>query len=274
MTSSAPPPSPDVETLLEQLRARAADPDRRTDLRPGGLGSILGKLSLGGLRFGGGGAGPRRASTADVRAVEAALGAALPSFLVRVYTEVADGGFGPEEGLLPLARIEVETRRLRAGDELPRRRAWPPTMLPLVRLGVGWTCVDVATGAVLDWDPEDLTEWASAARFRESFTERAPSLEAWLGRWVTRKTAADRNKPSAAERKARWLVRAGSPANRAIMARKSVAMLATMSPAERAELGLPEEGWEQVVLDNYMGDAAEPRAQPGSDKRGGRDTPG
>jgi hypothetical protein len=117
--------------------------------------------------------------------------------------------------------------------------------------GPGWTCIDVATGAVIDWDPEDLMEWASAARIRESFTERSPSLEVWLGRWVTRKTAAERNKPSAAERKARWLARAGSPANRAIQARKAVAIAAHLSPAERAAMGLPEEGWEQVILDSY-----------------------
>ncbi|MEW6223017.1 MAG: SMI1/KNR4 family protein [Chloroflexota bacterium] len=258
MTAGQPAPPPDADTLLEQLRARAADPARRTDTRPGGLGAIVGKLSLGGLGFGrSGGGASRRASATDVKAAEEALGLTLPPFLVRVYTEVADGGFGPEEGLLPLARVVAETRRLLAGDPLPRRRRWPPTLLPLVQVGPGWTCVDAATGAVIDWDPEDLTEWASAARFRESFAERSPSLEAWLGRWVTRKTAAERNKPSAAERQARWLARAGSPANRAIAARKAVAMAAQLSPAERAEMGLPEEGWEQVIFDSYAGDAAE-----------------
>lgn len=260
MTSSQPAPPHDADALLEQLRVRAADPARRTDLRPGVLGAIVGRLSLGGLGFGRSGGGPRRASAADVRSAEEALDLALSPFLVRVYTEVADGGFGPEEGLLPLARVVAETRRLRAGDELPRRRTWPKTVLPLVKFAQGWTCLDAATGTVVDWDPEDLTEWASAARFRESFSERSPSLEAWLGRWVTRKTAADRNKPSAAERKKRWLARAGSPANRAIQARKSVAMIAKLSPADRAEMGLPDEGWEQVVLDNHMGEADDPRA--------------
>ena len=259
MTSSQPGPALDPEVLLEQLRARAADPARRTDLRPGGLGAILGKLSLGGLGFRRPGRGvPNRASSADVRTAEDALGLTLPPFLARVYVEVGDGGFGPEEGLLPLARVVAETQRLRTGDELPRRQRWPPTLLPLVRLAPGWICVDVGTGAVIDWDPEDLTEWANAARFRESFTERSPSVEAWLGRWVVRKTAADRNKPSVADRKARWLARAGSPAQRAIEGRKAVALLAKMSPAERAAMGLPEEGWEQVALSWFATDAGEP----------------
>ena len=119
MTAGQPAPPPGADTLVEQLRSRAADPARRTEIRPGGLGAIVGKLSLGGLGFGRGG-GPRPASPADVRAAEEALGLTLPPFIVRVYTEVADGGFGPEEGLLPLARVVAETRRLRAGDVLPR----------------------------------------------------------------------------------------------------------------------------------------------------------
>jgi hypothetical protein len=238
----------DLDVLLEQIRARASDPARRTDHQPGGIGGALGKvLGRGRLR--------RPASAGDVDATEVALGLTLPPVLVRIYTEVADGGFGPGEGLLSLAGIVAETRRLRSGDILPRKRSWPAPLLPVVRLEQGWTCVDTATGSVVDWDPEDLSEWASAARFRESFTERSPSVEAWLGRWVTKKIAADRNKPSARERKARMLAHAGSPAQRAIQGRKAVAMLAD-APVQRAELGLPEEGWEAVVLGWYGDDDA------------------
>lgn len=244
MKEREPAPATDPLPLLQRLEGRAADPARRTDHRPGGLGGLVGRLS----RFGRSSDRPRRASAIDVQAVEAALGVRLPQFLVRVYLEVADGGFGPEEGLLSLTRVVATTRRLRSGELLPRRRTWPKTLLPLVRLEQGWICVDVATGAVIDWDPEELTEWAKAARFRESFTERSPSLEAWLERWVTRKTAADRNKPSAKERKARLFAHAASPGQRAIRGRNAVAGLAQLSPAERAAMGLPEEGWEKIVM--------------------------
>jgi hypothetical protein len=238
----------DLDGLIEQLRARVSDPARRTDHQPGGVSGFVGKV------FGRGG---RRhpASAGDVGATEAALGLTLPAVVVRLYTEIADGGFGPGEGLLSLAAIVDETRRLRSGDVLPRKRTWPPTLIPVVRLEQGWTCVDTATGSVVDWDPEDLPEWASAARFRESFMERSPSVEAWLGRWVTKKIPADRNKPSVRERKARMLAHAGSPAQRAIQGRKAVAMLAE-APVQRAELGLPEEGWEAVVLGWYLDDDA------------------
>ena len=229
----------DSDALLERLRTRAADPDRRTDLGRHGF-------SLRGL-FGRGQDQPRPASLADLRSIETALELTFPPFLARVYTEVADGGFGPGSGLLSLAAVLKETRGLRAGDELPRRRRWPKTLVTLIPLDPGWTCVDTATGTVIDWDPEDLTEWASAERFRESFAERSPSLEAWLDRWVTRKTAADRNKLSAKERWKRIEARGRTPAGRAAQARTSLAALARLSPAERSGMGLPEEGWEEVV---------------------------
>lgn len=40
----------------------------------------------------------------DVEAVERLLGRALPELLRRVYTEVGDGGFGPDSGLVSLRR--------------------------------------------------------------------------------------------------------------------------------------------------------------------------
>ncbi len=230
---------PDADTLLEQLRTRATDPDRRTDVGPP-------RFSLRGL-FGGRAELSPPATPADLRSAERELEITFPPFLARLYTEVADGGFGPGSGLLPLAGLLKRTRILRIGEELPRRRRWPKPLVPLVQLDPGWTCVDLATGAVIDWDPLDLTEWASAERFRESFSERSPSLEAWLSRWVTRKTAADRNKPSAKERWKRIEARGRTPAARASQARKSMTAIAQMSAAERSEMGLPEEGWQEVV---------------------------
>ena len=240
----------DADALIERLRARAADPDRRTDVGRGGfsLRGLFGRRDE-----------PRRASVADVQAVEQALGIVFPPFLTRCYTEVADGGFGPGPGLLSLAGLRKAARTLRAGEELPRRRRWPPTLLPLVQLDPGWTCVDMEKGSVIDWDPEDLTEWASAERFRASFTERWPSLEAWLGRWVTRKTAADRHKRPAKERWKRIEARGRTPAARAAQARTSISAAAQLSADQRAELGLPDEGWEDVVRSWFVDEAEQQR---------------
>ena len=40
---------PDLEALIPRLRSRAADPERRTDVRPSELGASVATLDLGGL---------------------------------------------------------------------------------------------------------------------------------------------------------------------------------------------------------------------------------
>jgi hypothetical protein len=244
MTSFSAGPHADQEALLEQLRVRASDPLRRVDRTPGRLASFLHGAGLGGRRS-------RPASPAAVRAAEAQLELTLPPLLVRIYTEVADGGFGPEDGLLSLQGIVRETHRLRVGDELPRHRTWPATLIPLVRLDMGWICLDAASGVVIDWDFEDMTERMSEARFSATFSERSPTILAWLGRWVTRKSAADRSKPSGAEREARLAAHWARPERRAIERRKAIRLVSAMSSAERAGMGLPEEGWEDIVRGWY-----------------------
>jgi hypothetical protein len=181
----------------------------------------------------------KRATEADVRAAEQALDLTLPPLLARVYVEVSDGGFGPGGGLLSLDRIIRETRELRSGELLPRNRKWPPTYLPLVHLDPGWTCVDVETGAIVDWDPEEMTERMSEARFGETFSERHPSVEAWLGKWIAKSNAA-RNRPSAEERWARMAARAQSPEGQARQQRRTRMYLDQMSAEDRAKWGLDE----------------------------------
>ena len=67
----------------------------------------------------------------DIAAVEAQIGFALPALLVRVYTEIGDGGFGPGygmEGLRDAARIYVRYR----DDPYAGDWTWPVGMLPLL----------------------------------------------------------------------------------------------------------------------------------------------
>jgi hypothetical protein len=286
----------DADVLLQQLRARAADPERRTDVRPSVFESSVRSMSLGEIVSAGrsvfgdlmkvvqtnqAGLPPdaetlRRAEGFDrdmttpasapsltqatpdgVRAAEEALGVRLPSVLARAYVEVADGGFGPGGGLLPLEGIVRETHELRTGDLVPRNRAWPAAYLPLVHLDPGWTCVDVDTGAILDWDPEEMTERMTEARWQETFSERAPSVEAWLTNWVSSKTAADRNRPSAEERWARMAARAQSPEGQQRQMRKTRAHIDQMSPEDRAKWG----------LDQLMADLDEINARRADDDR-------
>jgi hypothetical protein len=107
-------------------------------------------------------------------------------------------------------------------------------LLPVTEREPGHYCVEVPGGRVLDWDPEDLREHSSEAIWQRSFSEAAPSVEAWLTTWVGSRTQAE----EMAEMMARSQVEE---------ARRSRAMIAAMTPEERAAMGLPEVGWERVV---------------------------
>ena len=175
----------DPDVLIDSLRRRAADAGRRTDVAPSQLTATVRTLDLGSLvsMLGGVAADlrgvvesnregrlnpaasaraealaaemstpapsvlPGPASAASIAAAEAALGLALPAFLKRAYGEVADGGFGPGTGLLPLAFVVTAYRQLRAPDGLlPRGRSWPSGLVPLVDADGGFDCVDADSG--------------------------------------------------------------------------------------------------------------------------------
>src|SRR6185369_472182 len=106
-----------MDDLVERLRERVADPKRRTDapqsITLSGPGGTLTTQfsSIAGLLAGRPGstrnpnvpeALPAPASKAALDAVEARLGAPLPALLRRLYADVANGGFGPGGGLLPI----------------------------------------------------------------------------------------------------------------------------------------------------------------------------
>jgi SMI1 / KNR4 family (SUKH-1) len=263
----------ELDDLIARLRARAADPQRRADVivdafsasvRTMDLGSLFGagrsaagslNRLLGEIRSTGGPSAESRAaadsiaaamstpasptlppatSETTVAAAETELGAALPAALRRAYLEVADGGFGPGGGLLALgAAVEVH-RAFRQESPGPRRTEWPAGLLPVVDMDPGYDCVDLSSGRVVAWDPEDLREHSGETAWQRSFSEIAPSVEAWLTTWAGSKTQAERT----AELMARTQVEE---------ARKARARIAAMTPEERAAMGLPAAGWERVV---------------------------
>jgi hypothetical protein len=182
---------------------------------------------------------PAPAEEAAIAAAEAALGVTLPPALRRVYAEVADGGFGPGEGILPLAEVVRTWSELREPGSMPRGRAWPDGFLPLVEMSPGFDCVDAATGRIVAWDPEELTERSTEERFRRSFRELFPSVEAWLSHWVG-------SKPQA-EQQADLMAHVLSDESQIQQAREARAMIGRMTPEERAKMGLPDVGWERVV---------------------------
>ncbi|HEY2702108.1 MAG TPA: SMI1/KNR4 family protein [Candidatus Dormibacteraeota bacterium] len=145
---------------------------------------------------------PPRATVTEIEQAEARLGFSLPAGLRRLHLEVANGGVGP----VPLYGIG-SGRRDPEGDDLvgvyegmlrpprgpypPRpggrslvvtMEAWPTEVLPLseARDGVLF-CLDARGGEVLSGVGSALE---LGLRPAEWLQREAPSLEAWLVRWL------------------------------------------------------------------------------------------
>jgi hypothetical protein len=261
------------DDLISRLRARAADPQRRADVRVDAFSTGVRTLSLGDLmtmgrglagqlgavvdanrggrpvsadatRTAGAIAGamstparpdlPPVATEGAVAAAEAEIGRPLPAFVRRLYLEVADGGFGPGEGLLPIAAVADAYRGLRAEPQGPQDQPWPADLVPLVRHDPGLDCVDLDDGRIVGWDPEEMAEAMTDRGWRRSFKPVAESADAWLEAWVGAKSPQEEMQ----ERVAASMLQ---------QAREARAAIGRMSPEERRKMGLPDVGWERVV---------------------------
>ncbi len=239
--------SPD--DLLRRVRARAAHAGTRTDAPPTTLGRTV---QAGGTAAAGADLGKMLRGEADWRPdppgplsppltqaalanAERQLGLVLPPLLRRLYAEVADGGFGPGNGILKLADVVRTYRKLIKQPPGPRGQKWPAHLLPITRAEPGHDCVDVNSGAVVFWDEEELADGGSDKVWKRSFKPEAPDLAAWLEKWLGSPSPEDRMKAMMEKAKLDSL-------------RQALAYWRAKSPAERAEFGLPETGWEERLF--------------------------
>lgn len=264
--------------LIERLRERVNDSERRSDassiigqtmsfdtllgqLGPKGdqLRSISSQLqglmgSLGGMRFAGPMAGgdpvpkqdtpppPQPAAEEEISAAERAIGRALPPGLRQVYAEVGNGEFGPGSGLFPLARMIDEYEEMTREPAGPQNQPWPTNLLPLVDAEPGYDCLDLDSGEMIAWDPEEIEGYSNAA-WERSFKPLAPSFAAWLEDWLARPTAGERMKQQreqVAEHPMEFHVR------------NMIESYGRMTPEERAGHGLPAENWEAAVRKRFI----------------------
>jgi len=168
--------------LIERLRKRANDPERRSDAR-----SILGQsIRFDSLldRLGPKGEQPLSPPVPEERlaAAEQTLGRPIPAALRQLYGSIADGGFGPGGGLFPLDRMIAEYEEMTGEPAGPQNQPWPANLLPLIDAEPGYDCLDLDSGEVIAWDPEEIEGYSNAAWLR-SFKPAAPSLAAWLEEW-------------------------------------------------------------------------------------------
>lgn len=137
---------------------------------------------------------PKPASLGELDTAERALGLQLPALLRRLYTDIANGGFGPGYGLIgvpPDGATDDLGQNLvslytsyRERDPADPHWRWPVGLLPVAHLGCAmYACVDctVQGSAVIWFEPnphDDGTPWD------ECFIPLADSLETWLGGWL------------------------------------------------------------------------------------------
>lgn len=200
---------------------------------------------------------PPPAGEEQVAAAEAELGFSLPEALRQFYLEVADGGVGPGDGIYSLKQLRAKWCEFTKEPIGPQGQDWPANLLPIH--GEEWDVVSIDrdSGRLVYWDLEEIDDDDEAdphnPTWAASFVAHAGSLEAWLDKWLARPSMAER----AARRAARpapkqltdedWEVWAAeSEENREYMRRLDIA---SMTPAERAAIGLTEENWAMKMFD-------------------------
>lgn len=188
---------------------------------------------------------PPPASQEDVAAAESALGFSLPEDLKQLYTSIANGGFGPSVGFLSLAEVAARYQEFRSEPQGPCDEMWPEHLLPIIPLDMGEACYDLKTGKVICWDQEELVdEDTEDEAWDRSFSPWADSLADWLETWLAKKPMSEQ----LAEQHKRNVLE---------IARNSIEALRDMTPEERSEMGLPDEGWEEQICRNHGVDPKE-----------------
>ncbi len=251
--------SPD---LIERLRNRAADPERRADAPdPARLAADYPVVEIespvGTLAMGTGGHRPEPAapsplpspaSEATVAEVERRLPFPLPAELRQLHTCVADGGFGPGSGFLALHEIADRYAGLCAEPQGQGGQIWPVHLLPVNTYDLGADCYDTRTGAIVYWDEESLAGGPDDAVWHRAFRPAAESLAGYLESWLA--TAPPRNGRYVAAAEAGFPGLAGDIDMATVEhLRRSLAIVGGQSAAERAAIGLPETGWEEAMCE-------------------------
>jgi hypothetical protein len=192
---------------------------------------------------------PKPCSEAEVADAEAKLGFALPAPLRQYYLEVANGGVGPGGGLYSLKELLKKWREFTHEPIGPLGQKWPANLLPIQ--GDEWDVVSIEreSGELIYWDLEEI----DYGGWKKSFVPHADSLEAWLDKWLGQPSMKEK-----AERRAErgppkqltdedWRVWGEEdPLHAEYLRRLDIA---SMTPAERAALGLTEDNWAEKMFD-------------------------
>jgi hypothetical protein len=153
-----------TDSLVDAVRRRAIDPQKRHDFASAFETHL-----------------PDLASSDACDLAEQELSVVLPPLLRRLFTEVANGGFGPGYGILGVegghcddqGRDLVNAQRFVAAMSRAFKVEWLPTVVPICQWGAGiWSCIECKSdcGTIVTLDESGLT-----------FTRH--TLNSWLDDW-------------------------------------------------------------------------------------------
>lgn len=103
--------------------------------------------------------------------------------IVSLYSHIADGGFGPGTGLLPLKRALAARAEHMAN---PILNEWPDHLLPIVQLDGCDDCYNFNTGAIVRYNFDGALDSGGPRDEVSTLFEVGVSLAAYLGEWLDR----------------------------------------------------------------------------------------
>lgn len=122
-----------------------------------------------------------------LKEAEAAIGRPLPEEVRQLYA-IGDGGFGPGEGLFPLAELVERYRDLTDEPYGPLGQDWPKNLLPLFDENPALSCIDLDSGEIVAWDPEEIEDEDSDEDWQRSFKPEHSNLAALMQQWLGEET--------------------------------------------------------------------------------------
>jgi hypothetical protein len=198
---------------------------------PGGL-MMMGPG--GPMRMGGEAEGPQplaaTPSAAALADAERRIGRALPDGVKQLYA-IGDGGFGPADGLFPLAELIERYEDMTAEPYGPAGQDWPKNLLPMFNENPVLLCIDMESGAIVAWDPEEIEDEDSEADWQRSFKSEEESLAALMEKWLGEPTLEQRMEQERREAFGK-------------VPQVTLDYYAAMTPEQRASHGLPGDDWE------------------------------
>lgn len=225
------------DDLLQKIRHRAADPDRRTYVAGGDV--------------------PEPPGDQAWAEVERLIGGEVPQALKQIYS-IGDGGFGPGGGLMPLAQVAADRAARSSRPFGPMAQPWPDRLLVLTDPNDTPLCLDVESGKIIAWEADRIEDEKSDSDWQSSFLEEAPSLASWFEEWLGTETHEELRARLAKDLETKIEARGNSPVtglpiqydDLAEQVEAEIDFLGR-APDLRTHCGLPESGWEEEVRRKY-----------------------